>query len=183
MGIDILRQSTRSGGPEKGLPRFVAIDFETADRHRDSACAVGIVRVEGTKITDSVVRLIKPPRRKFEFTYIHKITWPMVESEPNFRELWPDLAPYFEDIDFLAAHNATFDQKILKACCDSYSLAYPGLPFLCTVQLARKEFQIFPTKLPDVCKSLDIELNHHDALSDAHACAQIVIATLKKRFL
>lgn len=25
---------------------FVAIDFETADRFRDSACAVGMVRVE-----------------------------------------------------------------------------------------------------------------------------------------
>lgn len=30
--------------------------------------------------------------------------------------------------------------------------------------------------LPDVCARLGIELNHHDALSDAEACARIAIA-------
>jgi DNA polymerase-3 subunit epsilon len=30
--------------------------------------------------------------------------------------------------------------------------------------------------LPDVCRYLGIQLNHHNALSDAEACAQIVIS-------
>ena len=33
-----------------------------------------------------------------------------------------------------------------------------------------------PTKLPDVCNYLGIDLRHHQADSDAEACAQIVIA-------
>ena len=35
---------------------------------------------------------------------------------------------------------------------------------------------VYPTKLPDVCRRLGIALRHHDALSDAEACARIVLA-------
>ena len=49
---------------------FVAIDFETADRYRDSACALAMVRVESGKIVHTEYRLIKPPRKYFEFTYM-----------------------------------------------------------------------------------------------------------------
>ena len=55
--------------------RFAAIDFETADTGRDSACALAIIVVEGTKIVDKGYFLIRPPRRQFLFTYIHGITW------------------------------------------------------------------------------------------------------------
>ena len=44
---------------------FVAIDFETADYQRDSACAVALVRVESGKIVAREHRLIRPPRRTF----------------------------------------------------------------------------------------------------------------------
>jgi len=47
---------------------------------------------------------------------------------------------------------------------------------VCTVQLARRQWDIRPTRLPDVCNYLDIELQHHDAASDSRACAKIVIA-------
>jgi DNA polymerase-3 subunit epsilon len=55
-------------------------------------------------------------------------------------------------------------------------LAYPGLPFVDTVQVARQKWSVYPTKLPDVCRHLKLELNHHEAGSDAEACARIVIA-------
>ena len=41
---------------------FVAIDFETADQGRDSACSVGLVRVENGAIVKTAVQLIQPPR-------------------------------------------------------------------------------------------------------------------------
>ena len=37
---------------EPRSPTFAAIDFETADYGRDSACAVAVVRVEGGVIVD-----------------------------------------------------------------------------------------------------------------------------------
>jgi DNA polymerase III epsilon subunit-like protein len=44
------------------------------------------------------------------------------------------------------------------------------------VQISRRAWNIRPTRLSDVCNALDIALNHHEALSDANACAQIVLA-------
>jgi DNA polymerase-3 subunit epsilon len=154
---------------------FVALDFETADPMRDSACALALVRVEGRRVTAREARLIRPPRREFWFTHVHGITWERVRREPTFGDLWPDLAPILDGADFLAAHNAPFDRSVLRACCERAGLAPPALPFLCTVSLARRVWSIHPTRLPDVCDRLDIPLRHHEADSDAEACAAIVM--------
>ncbi len=158
---------------------FVAIDFETADRFRDSACAVAMVRVESGEIVRKEHRLIKPPRTYFEFTYIHGITWDMVALVPNFQDVWLSFVNILEGADFLAAHNASFDRSVLHACCERSYIKPPSIPFQCTVKLARKRWGIYPTKLPDVCRYLNIPLNHHVALSDAEACAKIVIEASK----
>lgn len=158
---------------------FLAIDFETANQYRDSACSIGLVRVKHGEITDQVVHLIRPPYREFLFTYIHGLSWKDVARSPNFRELWPVIAPLFEGVDFIAAHNASFDSSVLRACLRSHDLEMPAAPFMCTVQLSRSQWEIYPTKLPDVCRYLDIELKHHEALSDALACAKIVMSAEK----
>ncbi|HEU4401467.1 MAG TPA: 3'-5' exonuclease [Candidatus Polarisedimenticolia bacterium] len=156
--------------------KFVAIDFETADYGPDSACAVAVERVEEGRIVASECRLIRPPRREFVFTSIHGISWERVEDEPSFREVWPPLARLLHGADFLAAHNAPFDRNVLHACCAEAGLRPPDLGFKCTVKMARDAWGLYPTKLPDVCRHLKIPLRHHDAASDAEACARIVIA-------
>jgi DNA polymerase-3 subunit epsilon len=50
---------------------------------------------------------------------------------------------------------------------------------LCTVQLARKTWELASNKLPSVCAHLGIELNHHNAASDAEACALIAVNGLR----
>ncbi len=158
------------------MSTFLAIDFETAAYGSDSACAIGLVRVENGKITAEEARLICPPAPDFFFTHIHGLTWEDVEFEPTFDGVWPDIAPYFEGIDFLAAHNSSFDSKVLKSCCTRYQLPSPEDEFVCTVKLARGMWNVRPTKLPNVAHFLGLDLDHHDALSDSRACANIVIA-------
>ncbi len=155
---------------------FVALDFETADQGRDSACSIALVRVEGGTIVHREHRLIRPPRRTFQFTSIHGISWSQVANAPTFAELWPQLAAALEGAQFIAAHNASFDAGVLRACCEQAGLRPPVQPFLCTVQVARRAWNLRPTKLPDVCRHLGLPLQHHDALSDAEACANIVLA-------
>jgi DNA polymerase-3 subunit epsilon len=99
-----------------------------------------------------------------------------VAEAPTFSELWPQLAPLLAGARFLAAHNASFDAGVMRACCEQAALAPPALPYLCTVKLARETWNLRPTKLPDVCRHLGLALRHHDALSDAEACAAIVLA-------
>jgi len=155
---------------------FTAIDFETANEQRHSACAVGLVRVEAGSIVKKKALLIRPPENFFEFSHIHGITWKQVKDAPTFMEIWPEIKPLITKVDFLAAHNAPFDKSVLINTCRHYGIEEPSVEFECTVQLARQVFGIYPTKLPNVCRRLHISLdNHHDALSDALACAQIVL--------
>lgn len=169
-------QVAPTASPALVTPSFVAIDFETADDGRDSACAVALVRSDEGRITRREVRYIRPPRRDFLYTYVHGITWEHVAAAPDFAATWHELRPLLDGAAFLAAHNAPFDRGVLEACCDRARLPMPRLPFHCTVQLARKTWQLRPTKLPDVCRHLGLPLRHHDPLSDAEACANIVLA-------
>ncbi len=40
------------------MTTFVALDFETADHGHDSACSVGLIRVEGDRIVTSFYKLV-----------------------------------------------------------------------------------------------------------------------------
>lgn len=160
---------------------FLAIDFETANYYRNSACAVGLVKVKNNEILKKKVFLIKPPQKEFHFTYIHGITWNDVKNESRFDELWPKIKPFFNGIDFVVAHNASFDKSVLRKCCEHYDIEFPQTNFLCTVQLSRKLWNIYPTNLPSVCNHFNIPLNHHDALSDTEACAQIMLNAVKDK--
>jgi DNA polymerase-3 subunit epsilon len=157
---------------------FVAIDFETADYSPDSACAVGMVRVEGLKVVCRESIRIRPPRPRVLFAHVHGITWDMVKDAPGFADVWPRLTPLLDGASALAAHNAPFDRRVLSACCATAGLNAPPLPFLCTVQLARRRWGLKPNDLPSVCRRLGIGLIHHDPGSDAEACARIVIAAV-----
>lgn len=86
----------------------------------------------------------------------------------------------FFDVEFLVAHNASFDRGVLYACCDNHRLRRPEKPFVCTVQVARSIFGIYPTTLSDVCRRLRIPLVHHEAGSDARACARITLAAMAR---
>ena len=69
---------------------YKAIDFETADRTKASACAVGLVEGDGTKIGEEYYTLIRPPRMVFsdECIRIHQIHPADVENAPEFPALW-----------------------------------------------------------------------------------------------
>jgi DNA polymerase-3 subunit epsilon len=155
--------------------RFAAIDFETADYGRDSACALSVVVAEKGRIVARETALIKPPRRDFVFTYLHGISWKDVEKRPFFGQVWKDIRELFHGVDFIAAHNASFDRGVLHTCCEAAAMEPPAADFLCTMKLARRQWNVFPTKLPDVCRHFSIPLKHHDAASDALACAKIVL--------
>src|SRR4051794_14100987 len=75
---------------------FVAIDFETADISPDSACAVGLVRVEALKVVRRETLLIRPPRSQMLFTHVHGITWEMVKDAAEFADAWRQLSPLLD---------------------------------------------------------------------------------------
>ena len=158
------------------MSTFVAIDFEIASVRHDSACAVGLAAGSDGRIVLSRTYLIQPPAARFMFTGLHGLRWEDVRDAPTFAEFWPTLRFWIADVAFVVAHNASFERSVLHACCARYRLRPPPTRFVCTVQLARAQWGIRPTKLPDVCRRLGIPLRHHDAGADAVACARIVLA-------
>ncbi len=160
---------------KKSHNRFIAIDFETANTVPASACALGIAVVENLSIAKEYYSLIKPPMDYFKFTDIHGITWDHVKDQMTFNELWPVIRQYFENIDFVAGHNIGFDRTILKGCCAHYNINLPKLNYKCSWQLSRKNLNLKSNALDKVSAWFGIELEHHNALSDAIACAKIMI--------
>lgn len=157
------------------MPVAVALDFETADKYPDSACALGMTRIEGEKITESWYSLIRPPRPEVHFTEIHGLTWDMLKDQLDFASLWPSIAAFLEGAELLIAHNASFDRSVLAGCCRSSGLKVPDLPFACTVKGSRRGLMLPHHRLNDVCCYLGIPLDHHKADSDALAAAKIYL--------
>lgn len=115
--------------------------------------------------------MIQPPRRQFVFTYLHGIAWSHVADQPTFGQLWPEFLKQLEGLQFLVAHNASFDKSVMTKCCVMANLTPPKITFKCTVRMARETWNLYPTKLSHVCTHLKIPLVHHQADSDAEACA------------
>lgn len=156
---------------------FVAIDFETANSNRYSACSIALVVIKKNKVSNIYHSLIKPPDNNFNYinTSIHGITYNDVKNMPYFHKLWPDLKEIIGD-SILVAHNASFDISVLRSCIGYYGINSPRLGYICTCELSRKIWPgQFSYKLNNICNYLDIDLNHHEALSDANACASIAI--------
>lgn len=160
---------------------FVAIDFETANPQRDSACAMGIVKVFNNQIVEAKYFLIDPDTEDWALRQykIHGIHPDNVEGEKKFDEVWELVSSIIEDSDFVVAHNVPFERSVIKACCKKYSIKIPDIHFRCSMKLSKKiykeAYSLSRIRLCDVCDAFDIELDHHNALSDAVACARIVI--------
>lgn len=159
------------------MTAFVAIDFETANYNRASACAIGLAKVQNGKIVAKEYSLIDPQDYFMDqFVDIHNISPEDVNGSPYFPEVWDEFKHHLDDVDFIVAHNAPFDKSVLYKCCESYEVEAPSHSFVCTVKAARQLWKGLPNhKLNTVCNHLDIELDHHEALSDAVACAKIAI--------
>ncbi len=159
------------------MDSFIAIDFETANRYRTSICSVGAVKVENKLITDSFYQLIKPIPNYYNPMNIkvHGINYHDTIDEDNFHVIWEKLENFIGDLP-LVAHNKSFDQGCLNAILNHYNLPIPKNQFYCTIAPSRKIFPHLPNhKLSTLAKHLNVPLNHHNALSDAIACAKIAI--------
>ncbi|MDO4630634.1 MAG: 3'-5' exonuclease [Planctomycetia bacterium] len=159
---------------------FVAIDFETANGYRNSACSIGLVRSVDGKLVEEYHTLIRPPVLRFWSTYIdiHGITPNDVRAFGTFDTYWEKIRDFIGD-STLVAHNAAFDRGVLSACLQHFDLPPVGNPWQCSFQTARRFFRNQGICLPNyrlntVADYFDVHFQHHDALEDARTCAIIM---------
>lgn len=163
---------------------FVAIDFETANRSRNSAISLAAVTVEDGKIVKKAYSLIKPPFMNFEedLIEIHGIKPEEVLDKPTFEQLWPAIYENHLKGKTVIAHNAKFDIEVLQATLKHYDLNWPDFKYACTVKISRKAWPMLQNhKLNTVGGYLGIQFHHHHALDDAVTCAQVAIAAARDK--
>lgn len=159
------------------LESFSALDFETATWSPASVCQVGIVRMEDGEIVEQINKLIQPPKNEYFYKNIevHGIKPEDTKDAPLFEEVWFDIRHLIDD-QVVVAHNADFDVNCLRSSLAYYDIAQPEFEVRCTRVIYRRG-------LAYLSKKYKIPLNHHDALSDANACAQLYLKHLQRQAL
>tara|TARA_Y100001934_G_C12300359_1_gene749574 strand:+ start:164 stop:1129 length:966 start_codon:yes stop_codon:yes gene_type:complete len=162
--------------------KFAAIDFELANRKHESPCAVGVAIYNNNELMETFSLLIKPHRLYNDFltsnVEIHGITKSDVVDAPEFPIVWSKLEQIIE-FDFLLAHNAPFDFSVLRKTLGLYGIKFPLVNYCCTREVAKKTWpELINYKLPTIADYLSIELEHHQAESDAKACGDIFIKAI-----
>jgi DNA polymerase-3 subunit epsilon len=154
---------------------YIAIDFETANKNRVSACAIGLVFIKDYKIAHQASFKIKPPNtEKFSafHTNLHGIRQEDVDFWEHFDELWENELSKYLNNSLVIFHNASMELSVLKNLFEFYNIVTFDISYIDTMQLAEKSGQ--PKKLEDLAAKFEIEINKlHDPVSDARTCALI----------
>lgn len=162
----------------RALEEFAVVDFEMPDLYGRRISAAGICTYMDGRVVDSFYSLIDP---QCEFApSISEITGLTAESvigAPTFGEAWESMRPLLEN-KIIVAHGAPNDLAAFSHCMKKYGIERPGtVRFACTFSLAQavlgKKSRL---GLEPLCEYFGIELkNHHNALDDAHACAELFL--------
>ena len=150
------------------MDTFTAIDFETAHGKRWSICQVGLVRVENGITKEKISVLVQPPNNFYwdKFIDIHGITAQQTATAKTFDRVWQQIEPFIKNQNLVAHNGFSFDFHCLKQTLEYYDIAPPKFTGHCT-------YKIFGDNLASLCRQYKIPLNHHEALSDAMACAKL----------
>jgi DNA polymerase-3 subunit epsilon len=152
------------------MESFTAIDFETAKGYRWTICQIGLVRVEIGLITKEVNLLVQPPDNYYwsRFTDIHGISAKDTLNAPTFNQVWHKISPFIENQNVIVHNGFGFDFQVLNKTLEFYGMSAPEYNKFCT-------YKIYKANLAKLCQEHNIPLNHHDALSDAKACAELYL--------
>ncbi|WP_168625668.1 exonuclease domain-containing protein [Cryobacterium sp. BB307] len=165
-------------------PGFAVIDFETTGLFpsgHDRAIEVAVVHTNENGVIEGQWETLINPGRDLGRQDIHCIRAADIVSAPAFAQIAPDLVELL-DGRVIVAHNASFDTRFLVAELErTEAWVNPGLPSLCTMQLARDFLPGAGRALSDCCAAFDIELvGAHRAVVDALATARLLSAYIEQ---
>jgi len=158
---------------------LICLDTETANlRGAPFLLELGAVRIVDGEVQDQFEEFVLPPVPiDPEATQIHGI------SEADLRRAAPAAVVLqrfatWVGGDWMCAHNAGFDARVLGFEFARAGLNPPGAPFLDTLKLARRHIPESPDhKLPTLCQHLDLEPgDFHRALADSVWCWKVLEA-------
>lgn len=164
---------------------YAVIDVETTGgtaQGSDRITEIAVVKLQQGRVIERFSSLVNPGRRIPAFiSRLTGITDAMVADAPTFAQLAPALWQLLDGCLFVA-HNVKFDYGFVRA-----EFARAGFTLsmaqLCTVVESRRYFPGLPSySLGNLCAHFGIALKqHHRALADAEACAQLLLLVNAQR--
>lgn len=163
--------------------KFAVVDLETTGGTPENGriTEIGIVLLDDFEVVKTYQALLDPGMPIQPFVQkLTGITDEMVQGKPQFASVAEEVAEMLKGRIFVA-HNVQFDCKFLRTelrrCCIKIDP-----PRLCTVKLTRR---FFPGQgsysLHNLIMSLQLpDFNHHRALADAMAAAELLKLCLQK---
>ncbi|TFW28891.1 3'-5' exonuclease [Massilia horti] len=160
---------------------IVMLDFETTGLSPvagDRITEVAALRIVGGQITERYVSLVNCAVRIPAFiTQLTGITQEMVDGAPPAARVVPELIDFIGN-DALSAHNASFDEKFLKAEGERLGRSCGHAHLVCSLKLSRRVFPgLASYKLGQLSGHLGIRFasRAHRAEADAEAAAQVLL--------
>ncbi len=160
---------------------IVMLDFETtglSPAMGDRITEVAALRIVNGRVTERYVSLVNCQVRIPSFiTQLTGISQAMVDAAPPVARVVPELLDFIGS-DTLSAHNASFDEKFLKAEAERLGHATGHAGLLCSLKLSRRIFPGLPSyKLGLLSGQLGIRFRSaaHRAESDAEVAAEVLL--------
>jgi len=163
--------------------KYVVFDLETTgfSNRNDAITEIGAIKVENGEIVEGFSQLINPERPIPEkIQKLTGITNEMVLDKPTISEVLPKFLDFCKD-SILVAHNSDFDTGFVREKASENNLLY-DFDAIDTVILSRLLMPDLKNhKLNTIAKELNVSLeNHHRAVDDATATAQIFLTFISK---
>ncbi|WP_051972112.1 PolC-type DNA polymerase III [Massilia sp. 9096] len=160
---------------------IVMLDFETtglSPEAGDRITEVAALRIEAGRVVERFVSLVNCGVRIPPFIVEYTgITQQMVDGAPPVEEVVPQLIDFI-GADTLAAHNASFDDKFLRAEAARLGGACAHTGLVCSLKLSRRVFPgVGSYKLGQLSRALGIAFKSraHRAEADAEVTAELLL--------
>ena len=161
------RVSKNNRGAEQ---TFVSLDFEYLYHNRyDTPCAVGMTKVEDNVIVGKYYSLIYQPKLDAKMAPNNDITPEMIADAPTYDKVYEDMVRFALAYP-IVAHNVGTERKVLT---DTTRPSH--LPDLKDNYFVDTDALSGHKSLPALCEQYGIKLEHHNALSDAEATAEVYL--------
>jgi DNA polymerase III subunit epsilon len=156
-------------------PDFVAVDFEYAMSEKATISSVGIASFKNGEIFEKFYSLVQPPQNEYKWynSNLSKIDPRLTENAPSFVEIFPEIYKRLNN-NTVVAHGAFNTDKV---CLEKAIILHNietslNIRWVCTQKICNCGLRV-------ACKVCNIELSHHNALSDAIACGILYAKYLK----
>ena len=161
---------------------YTVVDIETTgtDVLNDKITEIGAVKIKNGNIVEQFQVLVNPKVHiSDKIVELTGIDDELVKDCPTLDMVFPDFFKFLGDSVFIA-HNADFDYRFLKNAGKEFGYVIKN-DFIDTLALARKKLpQLKHHKLNVVCDHYNIVFQHHRALSDALATAEMYLELIKE---